>query len=152
MVNPFRKLGLTTPTDSLSYEVQFFPEGGNLVNGLPAKVAFKVVDPLSGRGVDCQGSLLTQANDTITRFKSLKFGMGTFSFTPSTTITYRVLLKDRRGRTLSRPLPTIYETGYTMHTEAVNTDQLRVTVRTNPSANASRGPLPFRRPTRPISP
>ncbi len=136
IVNPFRKLGLPVLTDSLNYDVQFFPEGGNLVTGLPAKVAFKVVDPRTGRGVDCKGVLLNQANDTIARFTSLNFGMGTFAFTPSGATSYRVQLKDGRGRSLNRALPAMYERGYTLQLEDVDASQLRVTVRTNQPANS----------------
>ena len=138
IVNPFRKLGLSASVDSLAYDVQFFPEGGNLVKGLPAKVGFKVVDRKTGRGVDCKGAVLSQAVDTLTRFTSLKFGMGTFSFTPLQESGYRVLVKDLHGRTISQPLPTIYPQGYAMQLEEVASDQLKVTVRTSGlSADAS---------------
>ena len=131
IVNPFRTLGLPLPVDSLAYDVQFFPEGGNLVSGLPAKVAFKVVDTQKGLGVDCQGALLTQTNDTVARFATLKFGMGTFSFTPLPNTTYRVALKDRRKRAISRPLPAVYASGYTMQVADPDAQQIRVIVRTN---------------------
>ncbi|ARK12580.1 hypothetical protein A6C57_20815 [Fibrella sp. ES10-3-2-2] len=131
IVNPFRRLGLPQPVDSLTYDAQFFPEGGHLVDGLPAKVAFKVVDRTSGRGVDCRGALLGSANDTLVRFRSLRFGMGTFTFTPTRNARYRVVLTDAKGRTSSRPLPAVDEVGYTMLTTDAGDGTLRVTVQTN---------------------
>ncbi len=131
IVNTFRKLSLPLPTDSLAYDAQFFPEGGHLVQGLPGKVAFKLVDQKTGRGVDCRGALIGPTNDTLARFASLKFGMGTFAFTPTANTRYRVLLKDRQGHTLSRPLPTVAETGYTMQADEADAGQLRISVQTN---------------------
>lgn len=131
VVNSFRKLGLPLPADSLAYAAQFFPEGGHLVTGLPAKVAFKLVDQKTGRGVDCRGALLGPANDTVARFNSLKFGMGTFAFTPLANTRYRVLLTDRQGRTLTRSLPPVDETGYTMQADETDDGQLRITVYTD---------------------
>ncbi|HEY0108121.1 MAG TPA: hypothetical protein VGB67_00770, partial [Fibrella sp.] len=131
IVNPFRRLGLPLPTDSLAYDAQFFPEGGHLVDGLSAKVAFRVVDQTTGRGVDCRGTLLGPANDTVARFTSLKFGMGTFTFTPASNTRYRVLLTDRKGRTITRPLPAADEIGYTMQADDAGDGYLRITVQTN---------------------
>ena len=65
LINPFRKPRLTAPTDTAAYDVQFFPEGGNLVSGLPANVAFKIVDKQTGRGVNLGGVVLSQTNDTV---------------------------------------------------------------------------------------
>lgn len=131
IVNSFRKLGLPLPSDSLAYDAQFFPEGGHLVNGLPANVAFKVVDKKTGRGIDCRGALIGSANDTVVRFSSLKFGMGTFAFTPSGSTRYRVALIDSQGRSFTQVLPTIDETGYTMQVTEPSAGQLRITVYTN---------------------
>ncbi|MEZ0542082.1 hypothetical protein [Fibrella arboris] len=131
IVNSFRRLGMPTPTDSLTYDAEFFPEGGHLVNGLPARVAFKLTDKKTGRGVDCRGALVGAANDTIARFSSLKFGLGTFTFTPVPAARYRVVLTARNGRSLSRPLPAIDEAGYTMQAISQGDGQLRIMVASN---------------------
>ncbi|MEZ0485121.1 hypothetical protein [Fibrella aquatica] len=137
LINPFRRLGLPLPSDSLAYEAQFFPEGGHLVTGLPAKVAFSVVNRKTGRGVDCRGTLLGPANDTLARFTTLKFGIGTFTFTPTGNTPYRVLLTDPAGRTITRPLPAAAPTGYTMQTTDTGDGFLRINVATNvPGASA----------------
>jgi hypothetical protein len=142
IVNSFRKLGLPASNDSLAYDAQFFPEGGHLVNGLPAKIAFKVVDRKTGRGVDCQGFLLNR-NDTVARFTSLKFGMGSFSFTPTSGTPYRVVLTDRRSRTITGSLPAIDEQGYTLRVDEGETGQLKVTARTNKPAPDSQNPVVY---------
>src|SRR5258706_1399414 len=69
---------LETPS---KYDVQFFPEGGNLVSGLQSKVAFKATDQY-GKGINCKGIIINQKKDTVTSFKSLRFGMRSFLLTP----------------------------------------------------------------------
>lgn len=128
IVNSFRKLELPILKDTLAYDVQFFPEGGNLVRNLPATVAFKTVGS-NGKSADLQGVVIDQSNDTVARFKPLKFGMGRFAFTPAEGRQYRAVLTDTRGRTFTRPLPTVQEQGYTMQVEDAQ-NQLRVTVKT----------------------
>ena len=57
IINPFVKLETGPLPRSTGWNVQFFPEGGNLVVGLESKVAFKINDA-SGTGIDCRGALL----------------------------------------------------------------------------------------------
>jgi hypothetical protein len=133
IVNTFRKLELPVLKDSLAYDVQFFPEGGNLVRNLPGMVAFKMVG-ITGKGIDLQGVVLDQNNDTVVRFKPLKFGMGRFAFTPADGKQYRAVLTDALGKTFTRPLPAVQEQGYTMQVEEEGKDQLRVTVKTTAPA------------------
>ncbi|WP_234735383.1 hypothetical protein [Tellurirhabdus bombi] len=127
VVNPFKQLGLQPLKDSVAYDVQFFPEGGNLVRDLPSKVAFRMTDA-SGKGVSMQGAILSQNNDTITRFQPLTFGIGTFSFTPAAGNQYKAVVKDARGKLITVPLPTINDQGYVMHLEESGSDQLKLTV------------------------
>ena len=136
IVNPFKPLGLPLLTEITTPTVQFFPEGGNLVQGLPGKVAFSVTDA-SGRGVSVRGWLLNGQNDTLTRFSSHRFGIGTFTFTPSDKATYRVVLTDEKGRSVSRPLPTIQAQGYTMRLEETPANQVKITVSNTDKATSA---------------
>ncbi len=127
IVNPFKPLGLPLLTETTTHTVQFFPEGGNLIQGLPGKVAFSVTDA-SGRGISVRGWLLNGQNDTLTRFSSHKFGIGTFTFTPVDKATYRVVLTDEKDRSVTRPLPAVQARGYTMRLEEAPANQLKITV------------------------
>lgn len=133
IVNTFRKLELPVLKDTLAYDVQFFPEGGHLVQSLSSTVAFKAVGG-DGKGANVQGVILDQRNDTVARFKPLRFGMGRFAFTPTEGSQYRALLTDARGRSFTRPLPAVQAQGYTMRVEETANDQLRVTVNSTTSA------------------
>lgn len=92
--------------DSLRFTV--FPEGGNLVSGLPSRVAFKATD---GRGypVEVKG-LLYEGNTPVVRFASSHDGMGAFFFTPDSEKKYHIALDN--GTDYS--LPEIYLQGMTL--------------------------------------
>ena len=130
IVNPFKPLGLPASSPAADYDIQFFPEGGNLVQELPGKVAFKAADA-SGRGVAVRGWLLNSRNDTLSRFASQKFGIGTFLMTPSGSDTYRVIFADEKEHRSTRALPAIQAQGYTMQVEETTANQLKVSVNTN---------------------
>ena len=137
IVNPFVPLDPPAPNSLAdNYDIQLFPEGGHLVQGLASKVAFKVADA-SGRGVPVRGYLLNGQNDTLSRFTAFKFGMGSFMLTPVANVTYRVLMQDERGRSFTRSLPAIAPQGYVMRVEESSAEQLTVSVSTNVSGASS---------------
>lgn len=92
--------------DSLRFDV--FPEGGNLISGLPSRVAFKVTNG-KGYPVEVKGTLY-QDDTPVTLLESSHDGMGVFFFTPDTEKKYRIELED--GACYS--LPEIYPQGMTL--------------------------------------
>ncbi len=130
IVNPFTPIDPPLPKVIADYDIQFFPEGGNLVQGLTSNVAFKVADS-TGHGIPIRGWLLGGQSDTLARFTSHKFGMGNFSFTPSASTTYRVVMQDESGRSFTRSLPPVQPQGYVMRLNESPGDKLTVTVSTN---------------------
>lgn len=92
--------------DRLQFDL--FPEGGNLVSGLPSRVAFKATN---GRGypVAVKGTLY-QGDAPVIRFESRHDGMGSFFFTPDSEKKYRIELDN--GAKYS--LPEIYLQGMTL--------------------------------------
>ncbi|WP_420148749.1 hypothetical protein [Spirosoma sp.] len=130
IINPFKRLGLPLLRERANYYIQFFPEGGSLVQGITSRVAFKVADE-SGKGVGVRGWLLNAQNDTLTRLSAHRFGMGSFTFTPSDNVTYRVVVMDEKGRSFTRPLPQIQPQGYVLRLEENGAEQLKLTVTTN---------------------
>ncbi len=73
---------LSVSTDiTRSTHVDFFPEGGNLVNGLPNLIAFKAVNE-KGLPKNVAGFLRNNSGDTVTQFASTHDGMGMFGVLP----------------------------------------------------------------------
>jgi hypothetical protein len=62
-------------------DLQFFPEGGNLINGLVSKVAFKAIGT-DGLGKELTGEIRSVDDTVITVFKSSHKGMGSFLLKP----------------------------------------------------------------------
>ncbi len=95
-------------------DVQFFAEGGDLIEGLPAVVACKATDHY-GRGIEVRGQLLNAQNAVVTTFASRHAGMGRFAFVPGSKQRYhaRVTLPD--GSAADYPLPPVLASGYTLH-------------------------------------
>ncbi|QQL50448.1 hypothetical protein [Mucilaginibacter ginkgonis] len=127
IVNPLNSAELAKDKAPIKYDVQFFPEGGNLINGVEAKVGFKITDSF-GNGVDnARGAILDQRNDTIARFKPMMFGMGNFLL--PVTSSYRAVVYVN-GNTINTALPAVKETGYTMQVSALHSGEVQVQVST----------------------
>jgi len=62
------------------FDLQFFPESGELVNGLSSKVGFKALD-YNGRGKSVEGDIVNKKGEIVTLFKSNQLGMGSFQLT-----------------------------------------------------------------------
>ena len=67
--------------DYSNLDVQFFPEGGELVNGLESVVAFKAINK-SGDGLAIQGKVFDTDKNQITEFYTRHDGMGSFNLNP----------------------------------------------------------------------
>lgn len=107
-------------------DVQFFPEGGNLVVGLDSRIGFKALNIL-GKGVDVRGFVLDNAKDTIVAFQSEHLGMGVFNYTPETQKTYTAFVKHNDGKYRQFILPIAYEQGFTMAVDNIsNKEKVKV--------------------------
>lgn len=114
IVNPFTQLPQTTAeTSRADYDVQFFPEGGYAVSGVKSKIGFRAIDK-SGKGISFSGALVNSKNDTIARFRPLRYGIGHFYFTPEADESYHAVVIDAQGNRSKHTFPKIERIGYTM--------------------------------------
>jgi len=88
-------------------DLQFLPEGGNLVAGLLSKLAFKAVSE-SGFGIDIAGSIFDNKGNEVTKFSSVHKGMGTVDFMPVAGEKYTAKIQ---GSENVYGLPKIWESG-----------------------------------------
>ncbi|HEX2535435.1 MAG TPA: hypothetical protein VHK69_16945 [Chitinophagaceae bacterium] len=91
VLNPARKPDWAPAEIAQHAQLQFFPEGGDLVAGIASKVGFRITGP-DFRGTDGSGGLVDDQGDTVARFQSHRFGMGHFIFQPAPGRTYRAWL------------------------------------------------------------
>ena len=128
VVNPFVKFDPNPDEESeLTYDVQFFPEGGQLVRNIECKVGFRAIAS-NGKGFNFKGALINQDNDTLVRFEPRKFGIGSFMFKPEPGNNYKVVVLDRKGNTATYPLPEIQEHGYGMQVKDLSINEIEVSV------------------------
>jgi hypothetical protein len=128
IVNSIKNLD-TQPAQHVSYTIDFFPEGGNLVQNIKSKLAFKISDG-SGKGLNGNGLVINQKNDTVAEFQPLKFGIGHFMFTPIPGDNYKAILNIDNAL-IERNLPVIQQEGYVMTVTPEDNSNLRVSVTTN---------------------
>ncbi len=103
------------PAPAARPDVQFFAEGGTLVEGLPAVVACKAT-AATGRGVDVRGQILDERNAVVVSgFATAHLGMGHFAFTPAAGQHYHAHLTLPGGGTVDYPLPSPQASGYALH-------------------------------------
>ncbi|MCU0383348.1 MAG: TonB-dependent receptor plug domain-containing protein, partial [Cyclobacteriaceae bacterium] len=74
-------------------DILFFPEGGNLVNGLAGKVGIKAIGT-NGLGVKTEGTIYNQNNLPITSFSTNEQGFGILSLVPKADHTYTAKVND----------------------------------------------------------
>ena len=118
-------------------DVQFMPEGGQLVAGLTSRVAFKAVDQ-SGRGRDVTGYILDAKGDTTVGFSSQQRGMGTLNFQPEAGQMYTAFVRQADGTTTRVPLPAIQSSGYVLTVDNLtNKDNIRVFLTRTPAPAAA---------------
>lgn len=131
IINTLKAETATTNKVVRTYNAQFFPEGGNLVNELKSKVAFRVTDN-AGKGVEFNGVVVDEENDTVLHFKPVKFGIGNFTFTPQKGKQYKAIITAREGMVTSQNLPVPLSSGFVLNIPDVTAgNYLKINVRTN---------------------
>lgn len=93
--------------------VRFFPEGGQLVEGVTSQVAFKAESKNEGN-IELSGTIYTKEGTEITSFETLHDGMGHFEYTPSA---HPAIAKvNFQGKKYEFTLPQALPNGYVLST------------------------------------
>ena len=108
-------------------DVQFMPEGGNLVAGIATKVGFKAIGE-DGKGTDVTGKIINSKNQTITPIQTIHKGMGSFELTPEANESYTAVINLPNKTTKSYPLPKVSPTGTALRITNKGNDSLEITL------------------------
>lgn len=103
-------VALNTVNQALNYDVQFLPEGGNLVNGLQSNVAVKAVGS-SGKGVKVSGDIYNSKGDEVASFITNDLGVGVISLQPEANEVYTAKIKQGDRVVGEYQLPKVQEEG-----------------------------------------
>jgi len=109
VINPFRRLE-PEKKNPIQRQVQFFPEGGTLLNGIPTRIAFRVTGPVGEKD-----SLLIQLSNGDNLFVQPDlYGLGSFTLTPQAGARNTAVLKPFSGKAQSFELPAGASSGYSL--------------------------------------
>ena len=102
--------------------VSFYPEGGNLVMGIPSRIAFKAIG-VNGQGIEVSGELHAEEGQTPIALTTLHDGMGQFTLVPTkkrytAEFTYE-------GKKYTFRLPEPIDKGYTLTADNLRPGQIR---------------------------
>ncbi len=103
--------------------LNFFPEGGDLVNGVSSLVAFEALNQ-HNKPVTVSGVLKNSVNAIVDSFSTHFNGMGTLRFKPQAGEHYVASWTDENGETHSTPIPDAKANGLVLHVDSYNNDQL----------------------------
>jgi hypothetical protein len=111
-------------------ELDFFPEGGSLVDNITSIVAFKAVDA-EGKSCDVTGTVYSSSGEMVTMFRSAHLGMGSFALKPVSGSGYYAIVKGPDNTEIRSELPKSFSSGVTLSASVINDKELSILVRTN---------------------
>jgi hypothetical protein len=100
----------------------FSPEGGNLIDGIPARINGIVTD-IFGNMVSCEAFIVSKAGIKV-RLKKEEEGVFKGLFTPERNQTYSILLEFPGSKTLEMALPPVLKEGINLELKQSDSDQL----------------------------
>jgi hypothetical protein len=93
--------------------LQFFPEGGDLVQGVESRVAFKATD-VHGLPYNVSGEIVDSKDRSVAKFSSMHDGMGFFTIKPDAKEQYKAIWKDAGGKSQQTTLPAAKKDGFVL--------------------------------------
>lgn len=144
-------LGIDLPSGSASFtpdslDVQFLPEGGHWVAGLPARLGIKALDR-RGKGVALTGRIRSAQGGEAVRFVTNRLGMGSVELLPSAGQRYTAEVQTATSNAngtanglFQFSLPDVDATGLVLAADIV-TDSSRLVVRVRASAQLAAQPV-----------
>ena len=113
-------------------DLQFFPEGGDLVYGISSKVAFKAVAE-NGQGVILKGIVLDSENVKVAEVITKHFGMGSFTLLPERGKRYRATISYPNGEEKTIELPIPKDKGFVLAINNDDAEELGIEITVNPA-------------------
>lgn len=136
-----KEINIINPTEILEKEdsirfiqdrlfIDFFPEGGSLVDDVNSIVAFKATNSI-GNGINISGSIFTGSGDFVTTIESSNLGMGFFQHKPSAEEEFYLVAKNNNINSTRVDLPQSFPTGIVIHSVKLENKKLFLKLLTN---------------------
>jgi len=115
----------------MEYDVQFFPEGGDLLAGVDKRIAFKAIDS-HGKSVRVKGKIINSKKAAIAEFEDLGLGMGYTNFTPAIGDSYKAIVTIN-GQERTYDLPAVKTDGINVTLKDVSAQAVQLEIITSDS-------------------
>ncbi|WP_203257419.1 hypothetical protein [Hyunsoonleella ulvae] len=116
-------------------DLQFFPEGGKLIDDLTGKLAFKALN-YKGLGKKINGVIVDEKDSIIMPIKTNNLGMGYVFFTPKLHKTYYCKINSKQDVVHKYEIPAVHAEGYVLGvTETANYMNINVTSKVKTTDN-----------------
>jgi hypothetical protein len=125
IINSLQATDIKSNEKLSDFDIQFFPEGGNLIAGVECKVAFKATDEF-GKGANFTATLINNLKQEVAVFEPLKFGIGNFRFKPEKGMQYKVVIK-YNGKVIVKDFVAENPEAYAMQLHEIGSD-IQITV------------------------
>lgn len=120
-----KNIPLTATSNNI--DVQFFPEGGNLIESLPNRVAIKAINT-KGLGEDVSGTIVDSDGTEVNRFETKHLGMGNFVVNPQPGKIYTAKVKFKDGSEQTFPLPKVQQSGYLLSINNTSPEKIAIKI------------------------
>lgn len=111
-------------------DLQFFPEGGELISGLRMVMGFKAINP-NGLGIDVSGTINDSDGKPVAEFKSQNMGMGRFIMVPESGKSYTANVTFADGSHGTYDLPKVATSGINLSVSTVDADNMLLKISCN---------------------
>ena len=111
------------------FDVQFFPEGGDLLAGVEKRVAFKAINS-HGKSIRIKGKIVDTKKHVIAEFEDLGLGMGYLKFLPVLGESYKAVVNiDGEERTFN--LPEVKSEGINLAFNSISAEAVKLDILTS---------------------
>jgi TonB-dependent SusC/RagA subfamily outer membrane receptor len=125
-------------TASKNVDIQFFPEGGMLVEGLPNKIGVKAVNS-SGLGEIVKGAIVNADGVEISAFNTNKLGMAAFFLNPDPNSSYKAKVTLSDGSEKILDVPKAAKSGAVLSVNNIDNSKMQIKIYLSPDLLNSGG-------------
>ena len=111
-------------------DIQFFPEGGTLVEEIQTKIAYKAIGS-DGLALNVKGVIVDKENNVVCPLGPSHFGMGYFMLKPAKNNSYRAMISFSDGSKTMVDLPKQESSGISLSLINDSTQSLSIIVKAN---------------------
>jgi len=124
------------PLKEKKVNLRFFPEGGNLIQGVASRVAFEATDEV-GNPIDVSGTVMNAAKQELCSITTLHEGKGVFTYTPTDNKKNDVAEVEYDGKKYRFDMPEGLPQGVTMEVDNLtDPDSMVIILRKNSNTSS----------------